>query len=70
MKEPEDQLRTIIDTIPTLAWAAHADGSAEFFNKRWLDYAGISEKEAEKWGWTTTVHPHDRPRLMDYWHTL
>ena len=32
MKEPEDQLRTIIDTIPTLAWAAHADGSAEFFN--------------------------------------
>jgi hypothetical protein len=70
MKEPEDQLRTIIDTIPTLTWAAHADGSAEFFNKRWLDYTGISEKEAEKWGWTTTVHPHDRTRLMDYWHTL
>jgi hypothetical protein len=70
MKEPEDQLRTIIDTIPTLAWAAHADGSAEFFNKRWLDYAGISEKEAEKWGWTTSVHPQDRTRLMDYWHLL
>jgi hypothetical protein len=34
MKYSEDQLRVIIDTIPTLAWSAAADGSAEFFNQR------------------------------------
>ena len=37
VKTMEDQLRAIIDTIPTLAWSAHSDGSAEFFNRRWLD---------------------------------
>jgi hypothetical protein len=39
VKTLEDQLRAIIDTIPVLAWSAHPDGSAEFFNRRWLDWA-------------------------------
>jgi hypothetical protein len=30
----------IINAIPALAWAAHPDGSAEFFNQHYLDYAG------------------------------
>jgi PAS domain S-box-containing protein len=70
MKTPEDQLRDIIDTIPTLAWSAHSDGSAEFFNRRWLDYAGLSAEAASNWGWTVALHPDDRDRLMDYWRRL
>jgi PAS domain S-box-containing protein len=66
-RTPEDQLRTIIDTIPALAWSARPDGSAEFFNRRWLDYAGLSIEEASNWGWTAAVHADDRTRLADYW---
>jgi PAS domain S-box-containing protein len=70
VKTPEDQLRDIINTIPALAWSAHPDGSAEFFNRRWLDYAGLSMEEASGWGWTVALHPEDRDRLMDYWGRL
>ncbi|MCU1313501.1 MAG: hypothetical protein JWM54_1258, partial [Acidobacteriaceae bacterium] len=70
MKTPEDQLRDIINTIPALAWSAHSDGSAEFFNRRWLDYAGLSMEEASGWGWTVALHPEDRDGLMDYWRHL
>jgi PAS domain S-box-containing protein len=70
VKTPEDQLRDIINTIPALAWSAHPDGSAEFFNRRWLDYAGLSMEEASGWGWTVALHPEDRDRLMDYWRRL
>jgi len=63
----EDRLRTIIDTIPALAWSARPDGSAEFFNRRWLDYAGLSIEEARDWGWTAAVHADDLNRLADYW---
>ena len=52
----EELLRSIIDTIPALAWTAHPDGAAEFFNRRWLKYAGLSIEEARNWGWTTAVH--------------
>src|SRR5580704_16844013 len=67
IKNSENKLRTIIDTIPALAWSARPDGSAEFFNRRWLDYAGLSAEAAADWGWAAALHPEDRARLMDYW---
>ena len=57
----------MVDTIPALAWSARPDGSAEFFNRRWLEYAGLSAEEAADWGWTVALHPEDRERLTDYW---
>src|SRR6266852_3099186 len=70
IKNSEDRLRTIIDTIPALAWSARPDGSAEFFNRRWLDYVGLSSEEASGWGWTSAVHTDDRDRLADYWRSI
>src|SRR2546428_4121027 len=70
IKNSEDRLRTIIDTIPALAWSARPDGSAEFFNRRWLDYAGLSAEEAMDWGWTAAVHTDDLNRLADYWRSI
>ena len=67
-----EQLRQAqdVDAIPTLAWSARRDGSAEFLNRRWLDYTGLSAEEASDWGWTAAVHTEDRDRLMDFWRHL
>jgi PAS domain S-box-containing protein len=70
IKNSENRLRTIIDTIPALAWSARPEGSAEFFNRRWLDYAGLSAEEAADWGWTAALHPDDLNRLADYWRSI
>src|SRR5580704_11662387 len=59
-----------VDSIPTLAWAARPDGSAEFLNRRWLDYTGLSAEEASDWGWAAALHIEDRERLMDSWRNL
>jgi formate hydrogenlyase transcriptional activator len=67
-----EQLRQAqdVDAIPTLAWSARPDGSAEFLNRRWLDYTGLSAEEASDWGWTAAVHTEDRDRLIDFWRHL
>jgi PAS domain-containing protein len=65
IKNSENRLLTIIDTIPTLAWASRPDGSAEFFNRRWLDYCCLSSEEASGWGWTSAVHTDDLNRPAD-----
>jgi PAS domain S-box-containing protein len=71
VKTPEDQLWAIVDTIPTLAWSSsHPDGAAEFFNRRWLDYTGMSAEEARGWGWKTAVHADDLTGLVDYWRSI
>ena len=46
MSESDHQAWKILDTIPTLAWSARPDGSAEFFNLRWLEYTGLSREQA------------------------
>jgi PAS domain S-box-containing protein len=63
----EHDLRSIIDTIPTAAWTARPDGSCDFLNQRWLDYAGMTAEQALGWGWAAAIHPDDRQRLVAYW---
>ena len=63
-------LRLLIDTIPALAWSARTDGSAEFFNQRYLDYVGLSAEQAKDWGWTVAVHPDDLNGLAATWQRI
>jgi PAS domain S-box-containing protein len=62
--------RLVVDAIPTLAWSARSDGSADFFNQRWLDYTGLSADQVCDWGWTVALHPDDLKGLVDYWRSV
>jgi PAS domain S-box-containing protein len=66
-EDPGDvqDIRLVVDTIPTLAWSACPDGSADFFNQRWLDYTGLSAKQALGSGWEVAIHPDDLPRILE-----
>ncbi|MGA9020197.1 MAG: PAS domain-containing protein [Terracidiphilus sp.] len=63
----ERKLSLITNTMPVLAWSARPDGSADFFNQRWLDYTGLSLDEAQDWGWSKAFHPDDLDRVTEYW---
>src|SRR5580658_5021678 len=63
-------VRFVVDAIPTLAWSARSDGSADFFNQRWLEYTGLATEQARDWGWTVALHPDDVNGLVDYWRSV
>src|SRR6267154_6456071 len=63
-QKSEDNLRQVIDTLPTLVWCTRPDGSTEFLNKRWHDYTGFAPEESRVRGWQPTVHPADLPRVV------
>src|SRR6267143_768473 len=58
-------IRLVVDTIPTLAWSADPDGFADFFNQRWLDYTGLSAEQALGSGWEVAIHPDDLSRILE-----
>jgi formate hydrogenlyase transcriptional activator len=58
-------IRLVVDTIPTLAWSARSDGSADFFNQPWLEYTGLSAEQALNWGWQIAVHPDDLACMLE-----
>ena len=60
----------MIDTIPDLVWSCLPDGSADFLNRRWLDYTGLTMDDALGWGWMTAIHPEDLGKLMATWQKL
>jgi PAS domain S-box-containing protein len=70
LQRAERELREVIETIPCMAWSATTDGNAEFFNQRWLDYAGLTADQARGTGWTTALHPNDLNGLVDYWQRI
>src|ERR1700686_5199528 len=56
----EERLRLIIDTIPTIVWRKNPDGSADFLNRNFLEYTGLSLEQGLGWGWMNAFHPDDR----------
>jgi len=70
LRRSERDLHSIIETIPTMVWSAAPDGSVDFFNPRWLDYAGLSPDQSRDWRWTAAIHPDDLSRLTDAWQSI
>ena len=66
----ERNLGMIINTMPTLAWSARPDGSAEFLNQHYLDYIGLPFEKLQGWGWTSAVHPDDLKSLSGMWQSI
>jgi len=66
--EKAEDIRLVVDTIPGLVWSTRPDGSAEFFNQRWLEYTGLSAEQARGWGWKVAIHPDDLPRMLEIFH--
>src|SRR5271154_170962 len=58
-------IRLIVDRIPAFTWSTHPDGSVEFVNQRWREYAGLSAEQSQGWGWQAAIHPEDLPSLME-----
>lgn len=61
-KTVEERLRLIIDTIPILVWRKSPDGRADFLNKHFREYTGLSLEEGLGWGWMNALHPDDRTK--------
>jgi two-component system CheB/CheR fusion protein len=63
----EERVRTIADNVPEVIWTNDGNGTANYFNKRWYDYTGLSEEESYGPGWEAVVHPEDAPKSTERW---
>jgi len=66
----ELELADLIDALPGLVWTALPNGGAEFINRRWREYTGLSSDQAAGFGWQSAIHPGDRTLLLDRWRSF
>lgn len=69
LRQREQKLREAIATIPTFAWTASPDGSLDFLNRHYEDYAGIPVEKSVGSTWTAVVHPEDLDRHLERFHS-
>lgn len=63
----EEEVRTLADAIPTLAWTAREDGYIDWYNARWYEYSGTTPQQMEGWGWQSVHHPDTLPAVLEEW---
>ncbi|HXB45504.1 MAG TPA: PAS domain S-box protein [Puia sp.] len=69
IRQSEDRIRLIIDTVPALIHTGLPDGQLDFFNQRWLDFVGLSLEDLSGWKWTAAIHPEDVATMVERWRT-
>jgi PAS domain S-box-containing protein len=71
LRESEYKLRQIIDTVPSLLWAAGPDGELTHVSQRLLDYSGMRLEDFQRGGWEAFVHPADLPETSKaFYHAI
>ena len=67
LRESEQNLQALVETIPALVWRAKPDGQIDYVSKRVLQYFGSPLEEVMGWGWVEKVHPDDVAFKVQRW---
>jgi PAS domain S-box-containing protein len=67
LRQSLDRFRALTEAIPQLVFTTDPDGRVTFFNRRWIDYTGLTVDQAGDGGWSRAAHPDDAGKLADRW---
>ena len=67
VRASEERFRTMVNSIPQLAWIARADGFIYWYNERWYEYTGATPEQMEGWGWQAVHDPRVLPKVIENW---
>ena len=62
LRESEERFRFLAESIPHMVWAVSPDGNVDYYNRRLLEYLGVTTEQVQGQRWAETVHPDDRRR--------
>ena len=67
LRQSEEVLRALANSIPQLAWMANADGYIVWYNERWYEYTGTTPNDMLGWGWQKVHDPTVLPQMLNRW---
>jgi len=67
LRQSEEDLRALANSIPQLAWIASFDGTIAWYNQRWHDYTGTSAEQMAGNGWSIAYDAQHLPSILHAW---
>ncbi|EFH88456.1 PAS domain S-box protein [Ktedonobacter racemifer] len=68
-KRVEEELHTVLDTLPQFVWVRQPDGSIAYSNRRSHDYARMMSERHPEDEWFPQLAPNDRQCIQGMWRT-
>jgi diguanylate cyclase (GGDEF)-like protein/PAS domain S-box-containing protein len=68
LRASETQYQTLVNLSPVGIFCTDALGQYIQVNERWCQMNGLEAQEAMSEGWTRTIHPEDRVRVLTEWY--
>jgi PAS domain S-box-containing protein len=65
LRVSEQRFRTLADSAPVLIWQTGKDRLCSYINKSWLEFTGLTMKQAIGDGWREAIHPDDLNRCLE-----
>jgi len=57
LRRQVDEIRTVLEALPQMAWTANGEGYVNYFTKNWTAYTGQPNEDAIGNGWSSFIHP-------------
>jgi len=67
LRRSEEELRTLANSIPQLAWMANPEGHIFWYNQGWYEYTGSTLEQMQGWGWKAVHDPEVFPLVFEKW---
>ncbi len=67
LRQSEERLRALADSIPQLSWTAQPDGAITWYNRRWYEFTGTTAEQMEGSGWQSVHDPATLPEVLRRW---
>lgn len=58
------ELEQVSEAIPQLVWKTGVKGNANYFNRQWYEYTGLSPAQSLQEGWNSAIHPDDQEQAL------
>ncbi|WP_082507128.1 MULTISPECIES: ATP-binding protein [unclassified Duganella] len=67
LRNSEEELRALANSMPQLAWIASSDGAMMWYNERWQEYTGMDDWNMLGEGWRQVYAPEAIPAMLAHW---
>jgi PAS domain S-box-containing protein len=69
LRQHEEQLHVLTETMPAVAWSATANGERTYVNTQWEKLTGFPIDKLPPNEWLTLLHPEDQAAIGEAWQT-
>ncbi len=66
-RQQRERFEFMAESMPQKIFTAKSNGDADYHNRQWVEFTGLSFDQIRDWGWKQFIHPDDLDANVQVW---